>query len=102
MQQRCSNCAGTRDLYFVTNGTQGGDFPGRTMIYCAQCRKEKPGNLDISLPIELLTTELFKGLYRLGKTETDPQMAIQVVFGQAIPSLQKELNEILSFHRDKG
>ena len=102
MRQQCSNCAGTRDLYFVTNGTQGGDFPGRTMNYCVQCRKEKSGNLDISLPIELMTTELFKGLYKLGKTETDPQMAIKVVFGQAIPSLQKELYEILRFHGDKG
>lgn len=99
MRQQCSNCAGTRDLYFVTNGTQGGDFLGRTMIYCFQCRKERPGNLDISLPIELLTTDLFKGLYILGKTETDPKMAIQMAFGQAIPILQKELERVLELKK---
>ncbi len=99
MQQRCSNCAGTRDLYFVTNGTQGGDFPGRTIIYCAQCRKEKPGNLDISLPISLLTTDLFKGLYIMGKTETDPKMAVKIAFGQAIPTLQGELERMLELKK---
>ena len=99
MQQRCSNCSGTRDLYFVTNGTQGGDFPGRTMVYCAKCRKEKSGNLDISIPVSLLTTDLFKGLYIMGKTETEPQMAIQIAFGKAIPILQNELERVLELKK---
>ncbi|WP_190322248.1 hypothetical protein [Candidatus Enterovibrio escicola] len=86
-------------MYFVTNGTQGGDFPGRTIIYCAQCRKEKPGNLDISLPISLLTTDLFKGLYIMGKTETDPKMAVKIAFGQAIPTLQGELERMLELKK---
>ncbi|CAH1220985.1 hypothetical protein ISS312_02041 [Alteromonas mediterranea] len=86
-------------MYFVTNGTQGDDFPGRMVIYCAQCRKERPGNLDISLPIALLTTDLFKGLYIMGKTETDPQMAIQMAFGQAMLILKKELEGVLELKK---
>ena len=35
----------------------------------------------------------------MGKTETEPQMAIQIAFGKAIPILQNELERVLELKK---
>lgn len=95
----CSNCNGVEDLYFVTCGDPGSDFPGRTLVYCAHCRREKFTMIDISLPLSLLTPDIFRQLYVMGKTESDPATAIDIVFGRSERALQWELEAIIEGRR---
>ncbi len=92
---KCSNCAGTDDLHFITSGVPGSDFPGRTLVYCARCRQDKFETLDVSLPLPLLTPEIFRGLYSMGKTASCPEAAIDIVFGMPDKTLQRELEAII-------
>lgn len=97
----CSNCSGSDDLHFITSGAPGSDFPGRTLVYCARCRQDKSETLDVSLPLPLLTPEIFRGLYAMGKTASDPETAINIVFGKADADLQRELEAIIE-RRDRA
>lgn len=91
----CSNCSGAEDLHLITSGAPGSDFPGRTLVYCARCRQEKSETLDVSLPLPLLTRDIFLGLYDMGKTASDPETAIKIVFGEPDAALQRELEAII-------
>jgi hypothetical protein len=95
---RCSNCGGTEDLHFITLGAAGSDFQGRTLVYCAPCRQDKGEAIDVSLPLQLLTPEIFRDLYAMGKTASHPEMAIDIVFGKPDAILQRELEAIIE-HR---
>lgn len=56
---------------------------GRLLVYCARCREEmRP---DISIPMELMSGELFLKLYKQGFTSSAPDMAAKMVFGGAVP-----------------
>ena len=97
--QLCSNCAATNDLYLVTCGTPGSDFPGRTLLYCPDCRLANNHMIGVSWPRALLTRESFLDLYRLGKTESDPSMAVKLVFGSEIELICESAKEILASRR---
>ena len=100
--QLCSNCAATNDLYLVTCGTPGSDTPGRTLLYCPDCRSANNHMIDVSWPRALLTRESFLDLYRLGKTESDPSMAVKLVFGSEIETICETAKEIIAFRRSRG
>jgi len=51
--------------------------------------------IDVSLPIRLLTPEVFASLYRTGKTASDPETAIRIAFGRSDPELQAEIESIM-------
>lgn len=83
----CSNCGAVDDLYFVTYGEPGGDFPGRTLVYCSACRKANNHRIDVSLPLGLMTPAIFIGLYQTGRTESHPETAVEIVFGEQLPAV---------------
>jgi hypothetical protein len=95
----CSRCGGSRDLHFVTCGEPGGDFPGRALVYCSDCRKGMHHMIDVSLPLSQLTPEIFLNLYRLGKTESNPESAIKIAFGKDNEHLAHAVEAILRSKR---
>lgn len=95
----CSSCGGKGDLYFVTCGQAGSDSPGRTLVYCAACRKERHQMIDVSIPLSLLTPDLFLDLYRLGKTTSSPDTAVELVFGKPVDEISRAAEAILSTRR---
>jgi hypothetical protein len=92
----CSSCGGTRDLHFVTCGIAGSDIPGRTLVYCSDCRSDRHHMIDVSLPISLLTPDLFASLYSVGKTQSDPEVAVGLAFGKLDLDLVARVQGILS------
>lgn len=95
MTVRCSNCGNLEDLYVVTNGEQGGALPARVMVYCRSCRREKIGNLDVSIPLNLMNPDILKQLYYMGKTASNPAMAVKIIFGREDKLLERDLNTFL-------
>lgn len=82
----CSGCGAGGGLHLVVAGQPpGSSFPGRLLTYCPRCRShpELTSPVSVSIPLELVTPELFLGLYRLKVTESDPEQATQIVFGAA-------------------
>lgn len=92
----CSSCGGARDLHLVTCGIAGGDIPGRILVYCSDCRSDRHHMIDVSIPIPLLSPNLFASLYSLGKTESDPEIAIELAFGKLDMNLIARVQQILS------
>ena len=86
MKKTCSNCSSKDDLHLVTLGRG----MGRTLVYCPRCRS------GVSIPLSIVTEDLFIDLYKLGKTTSNPPSAIKVVFGLELPELQRKLERILS------
>jgi hypothetical protein len=39
---------------------------------------------DAAIPLDVVTEDLFVALYRLGKTESDPEQACQLAFGSPV------------------
>lgn len=97
---KCSRCGGSLDLYVVSCGGAGSQSSGRMLVYCAPCRKEMSSYIDVSMPMSLMTPALLIALYQMGKTTSDPQTAVEIIFGQHHPSLVRDLNAIIASHRN--
>jgi hypothetical protein len=80
---RCSRCGESVELHLVTLPYQSERRGGRILVYCRPCRDVM--KTDVSIPLELVTAALFVGLYRLGFTDSAPDTAAQIVFGDAVP-----------------
>jgi hypothetical protein len=87
----CSNCGCRERLHLVTCAGPGADEPGRTLVYCNQCRADKPLMIDVSIPIGLLTEELLIGLYATGKTTSDPNTVVGLILGLEDTSITEKL-----------
>jgi hypothetical protein len=99
----CSRCGGNEDLYFVTCRELGDSSLGRILVYCQSCRSEMQQIIDISVPLTLVTKDLFLSLYRLGKTASDPMTSVNIVFGIQDHRLQSEVEKIIQeLHTPKG
>jgi hypothetical protein len=91
----CSNCSGRHKLHVVTCAGPGADEPGRILVYCSSCRTDHQHMLDVSMPIELLSRTALVGLYRCGKTVSDPKIMAETILGLDDPALVDELELIL-------
>lgn len=88
----CSGCESTEGLHLVVAGREPGDVqPGRLLVYCPRCRQqpERTSPVSVSIPLSLVTTTVFLGLYRLGLTESDPEQAATIVLGASHPEITK-------------
>ncbi len=63
-------------------------------MHCHKCRVDRD-NIGISIPIEMLNEDLFVDLYIRGLTESDPDMAVKIVFGEAPAELVERVNLVL-------
>lgn len=95
----CSSCTATDDLHLVILGQPGSDAPGRTLLHCPRCRTGHRDQVDISWPRRLLTPGTFLELYRMGKTGSDPRMAVGLVFGPGHEWIATEAADILERRR---
>lgn len=59
---------------------------GRVLVNCNDCRNRDVPIL-VSIPLELVDEDLFVELYRLGYTESEPETAVEIVFGEERPDL---------------
>ena len=91
----CSGCAALDDLYVVTRRDAGRASARRVLLQCPRCRAGHGGNPDISWPLRLLTPGAFLELYRLGKTDAAPRMAVDTVFGPGHEWIATEATDIL-------
>ena len=91
----CSSCGGVEDLHLVTYRYEEGTFSGRVLVYCLNCRSAKGHMIDVSIPLALVTPELFFSLYELGKTESDPEFAVSLVFSRQDPDLVRRIESVL-------
>lgn len=96
---QCSNCAASDDLHVVTLGAPGSQAPARLAVLCPACRERDGARIDISWPLRLLTPGTFLELYRLGRTESDPRMAVHAVFGAGHDWVSTEAADILERRR---
>ena len=68
-------------------------------MYCHDCRMERD-NIGVSIPIEMVDEDLFVDLYVRGFTASDPDIAAEIVFGEASPGLVERLNAVLGGSAD--
>ena len=80
LKPSCSSCGAGDDLHLVTLLYDHSTSCGRILLYCFACRTSKR-NFDVSIPIEIVSSEVFEKLYTLGKSESDKGMAYSIVFG---------------------
>jgi|JI10StandDraft_1071094.scaffolds.fasta_scaffold159803_2 hypothetical protein len=100
---RCSGCGGAEVLHVVTAGFIPGERqPGRLLVYCGDCRRRQwerpptpgPGYAyDVSIPIELVTPQLFLRLYETGWTASSMETASRLVFGRVPASVRRKMAE---------
>ena len=90
----CSSCNETAE-WVVAYSYDGERAPGRILAYCTRCRREKEQSVLVSIPIELVSDEVFVALYREGFTESVPDYASEIVFGVERPDLVRRVVEYL-------
>ena len=96
-QPTCSSCGKSERLHLITCAGPGAKEPGRTLVYCWQCRRERPNYIDVSIPISLLTEDLLIGLYASGKTTSDPSTVVEVILGlRSTPLVEKLAGSMVS------
>ena len=81
----CSRCGSMEDLHLVTAQLWEPEGPGRILVYCVNCRTELAHMLGVDLPLAEVDEDAFVELYREGKTDSAPDMAAEIVFGEALP-----------------
>lgn len=52
--------------------------------------------MDVVLPIEELNEARFLDVYREGKTSSDPETAVELVFGEPRPALAAQAQRIMA------
>jgi hypothetical protein len=80
----CSRCGASRGLNLVTLHYSIDSPSGRILVYCAPCRENYRDHIGESIPLEQVSKEGFLELYRSNKTSSDPQTAVEIVFGKKI------------------
>jgi hypothetical protein len=73
-----------------------GRSSGRVLVYCAMCRENYRDYIGKSIPLELVSKEVFLELYRTNRTSSDPQTAVEIVFGKDDFNLVCEAMRLLS------
>lgn len=79
----CSACGSVNDLHLVTALIFDSTEIGRLLVYCAACRRAKSEMIGIDVPLKDVDVDFFVSLYRDRKTESDPETAAGIVFGEA-------------------
>jgi hypothetical protein len=89
MSQRvnCSSCGQPAEWLVTLHH----DFhqPGRILAYCRTCRLEPPPIL-VSIPLSLIDDDAFVSLYEQRYTESEPDFATEIVFGEERPDLAEK------------
>jgi len=80
----CANC-GQPAEWLVTLPYSDG-LAGRVLVYGNDCRNRDMPIL-VSISLEMVDEYMFVEMYRLGYTESSPDTATEIVFGEERPDL---------------
>jgi hypothetical protein len=80
---KCSRCGSKSPLNLVSLRYNTEDEAGRLLVYCAKCRNDFSSQIDINIPLDSVSDEVFIDLYPTNKTSADPITAAEIVFGTA-------------------
>lgn len=78
----CSRCGSKDDLHLVVVPLASPEPPGRVLVYCRECR-EWVGPLHFGAPLHVVDADLLCSIYENGTTNSNPSIAITMVFGEA-------------------
>lgn len=79
---KCSRCGSADRLNFVIIPHEEEGL-GRVLVHCYRCRRSGYGKeIDVSIPLLLMTSELMAACYAHRLTESDPDRAARIVFGE--------------------
>jgi hypothetical protein len=95
---RCSRCGGEDDLHLVVAGVSSpAAGKGRVLVYCRDCRRPESGAPPCStaIPLPEVTEEVLLDLYEKGFTASDPDTAVEIVFGRDLPQLAAKIRSFL-------
>jgi len=89
MPRLCTQCQSSTDLHLVTIFAQGQSYD--YSLLCPQCRRS-PKTIDLSIPLSLITPQLFVELYSLEKVSSIPPPDLsRLLFGtEIVPSVYLE------------
>lgn len=92
----CSRCSSTDDLHLVVLPLASPEPPGRVLSYCHECR-QWVGPLLFDAPLHVVDADLLCSIYENGTTNSNPSIAITMVFGEtnAPHQLVEKLEAIL-------
>jgi len=77
---RCSSC-GDAASWLITLPYGDDSLVGRILAYCTRCRVRHSG-VVVSIPLELVSDDVFLKLYELGYSESAPDTATEITFGE--------------------
>lgn len=89
----CSTCQATAD-WVVTVTESDEDKAGELKAMCSLCRR-KDETVTASIPVELVDEDTLVGLYASGYVQTDPGIAVRLVFGESVPSIEDRARHAL-------
>lgn len=98
----CSRCgcadvsAAGKGLSLVTIPYDGGQGPGRILVYCRDCWAGMAEQVAEVIPLEMVSPGVLLDLYRTGKTTSDPFTACELLFGCVKPELVREAQVLIS------
>jgi hypothetical protein len=71
-----------------------GQRAGRILLCCRTCRVEH-SRVDVSIPIEWVDADLFVDLHEQGFTESEPDFAAEIVFGEERSEVARRAEEAM-------
>ena len=95
----CSRCGSSINLNLVILPYLVESPSGRVLVYCDQCREDYKGYIGKSISLEKVSKKTFLELYRSGLTTSDPQTAVEIVFGKEDFELIHEATRLLSVQK---
>jgi hypothetical protein len=88
---KCSRWGSKSPLNLVSLRYNTEDESGRLLVYCPKCSNDFSSQIDINIPLDNVTDEVFIDLYRTNKTSADPITAQRLFLVLQIASLFKLL-----------
>ena len=72
-------CSNEPSVWLVT-GARPGPAPGRVLVYCDDCRRDKADALAVAIPLDVLDVDpegIVLALYTAGHTRSDPSIVAE-------------------------
>ena len=100
--RKCSRCGARYELALVTLRYSQHEPGGRVLLYCPQCRTDFSNHIGVCIPLDDVTDDVFLELYRTGNAESDPSIAVRMVYGEDRPELVRAAGLLLPPDETRG
>jgi len=92
---KCSRCGSQRDLALITQRYSPNCQSGRILIYCSSCIDDYKRNIHLTIPLSEVDDESFLAIYKKDLSGSDPETAVEIVFGKPVPGLVRKAEQLL-------